>query len=169
MDHVFRPDRADRIKHRLLHKLAYYETQFGVEGCVGCGRCVTSCIVKIDPVEVVSKLKEGSEAAKSIMRFHPHAEKRCPSENPYVSFPAVIKAIKQQTGDTNTYTLAFTDEQLQAKYTFEPGAFNMINVYGIGEAPISISSGADEKSSFEHTIRAVIRRGPRISAAYDPG
>lgn len=155
LDHVFRPDRAARIKQRLFHKFAYYEQQFDVVGCVGCGRCVSTCIVKIDPVEVVAALQEGVPEQKPAQRFRPTRRGSCPSENPYTPYPAVIKAIKQQTKDTATYTLAFTDEQLRQEYSFDPGTFNMVSVFGVGEAPISISSGADEKDCFEHTIRAV--------------
>jgi ferredoxin len=53
----FRKDREARLKHRLLHKLIYYRPQFGTLGCVGCGRCVTNCPVKIDPATVVAKLR----------------------------------------------------------------------------------------------------------------
>ncbi|MEW5899634.1 MAG: 4Fe-4S dicluster domain-containing protein, partial [Bacillota bacterium] len=41
----FRPERSARIKQRLYHKLAYFAEQFGTVGCVGCGRCITNCIV----------------------------------------------------------------------------------------------------------------------------
>ncbi len=68
---------------------------------------------------------------------------------------AVIKKITAQTPDTATYTLAFADERKQAEYSFQPGQFNMITLLGIGEAPISISSPADERSTFDHTIRRV--------------
>ena len=53
----FRKEREARLKHRLLHKLIYYRPQFGTLGCVGCGRCVTNCPVKIDPTAVVAKLR----------------------------------------------------------------------------------------------------------------
>ena len=154
MDHVFRPDRAARVKQRMFHKLAYYQQQFATVGCVGCGRCVDACIVGIDPVEVVAALQEGlvSEPAQ---HFHSTRRGVCPSENPYTGQPAILKAVKPQTGDTATYTFAFTDEQQQRDFTFNPGTFNMLSILGVGEAPISISSSADEKGFFEHTIRSV--------------
>jgi len=154
LDHIFRPDRAARIKQRLFHKLAYYEQQFETIGCVGCGRCVAACIVKIDPVEVVAALKEGP-AAEPVKRFRSTRRGICPSENPYEPLPAVLKAIKQQTADTTTYTFEFVDPQKREEYTYDPGTFNMVSVFGIGEAPISISSSPDEKGTFDHTIRAV--------------
>jgi sulfhydrogenase subunit beta (sulfur reductase) len=40
-----------RYRQWLLHKLAYWPDQFGVTGCVGCGRCITWCPVGIDIAE----------------------------------------------------------------------------------------------------------------------
>jgi ferredoxin len=40
----------------LTHKLASWIDQFGMSGCVGCGRCITWCPVEIDLTEEVSAL-----------------------------------------------------------------------------------------------------------------
>lgn len=53
----FRKDRDARIKQRMYHKLVYYEPQFGTMGCVGCGRCISSCVKKIDLTEVAARLR----------------------------------------------------------------------------------------------------------------
>lgn len=53
----FRRTRAARIKQRIYHKLSYFETQYGTLGCVGCGRCVTACIKKIDPTAIVNAIR----------------------------------------------------------------------------------------------------------------
>lgn len=53
----FRKDRDARIKQRMYHKLVYYEPQFGTLGCVGCGRCISTCLKKIDITEVVARLR----------------------------------------------------------------------------------------------------------------
>jgi len=37
-----------RYRQWLTHKLAAWIDQFGVLGCVGCGRCITWCPVGID-------------------------------------------------------------------------------------------------------------------------
>ena len=53
--------------------------------------------------------------------------------------------------------LQFTDlEQAQA-FHFQPGQFNMLYLYGIGEVPISIVSDPGQRDVFIHTIRAVGR------------
>jgi len=53
----FRKDRDARIKQRMYHKLAYYEPQFGTLGCVGCGRCISTCLKKIDITDVAARLR----------------------------------------------------------------------------------------------------------------
>lgn len=58
----FRRDRDARIKQRMYHKLLYYEPQFGTLGCVGCGRCISACVKRIDITDVVSRLAESVQS-----------------------------------------------------------------------------------------------------------
>ncbi|WP_072714906.1 4Fe-4S dicluster domain-containing protein [Rhodothermus profundi] len=46
-----------RYRQWLTHKLATWIDQFGVTGCVGCGRCITWCPVGIDLTEEVAALR----------------------------------------------------------------------------------------------------------------
>jgi ferredoxin len=50
-----------RYRQWLTHKLASWIDQFGMSGCVGCGRCITWCPVGIDITEEVHAIRE-SEA-----------------------------------------------------------------------------------------------------------
>jgi ferredoxin len=45
---VVRHTGKSRYRQWITHKLAGYEDQFGLGGCVGCGRCVTWCPAAID-------------------------------------------------------------------------------------------------------------------------
>lgn len=47
-----------RYRHWLLHKMAYWQDQFGTYGCVGCGRCITWCPAKIDIQVETNRLRE---------------------------------------------------------------------------------------------------------------
>ena len=51
---------TDRARYRqwLMHKLAYWQDQFGVIGCVGCGRCITWCPVGIDIAQEATTVVE---------------------------------------------------------------------------------------------------------------
>lgn len=53
----FRPSRRARYRHWLSHKFGYWIDQFGVIGCVGCGRCITWCPVGIDITEELEALR----------------------------------------------------------------------------------------------------------------
>ncbi len=48
---------AARYRQWLTHKLAGWQDQFGMLGCVGCGRCITWCPAKIDITEEVAALR----------------------------------------------------------------------------------------------------------------
>lgn len=48
-----------RYRQWLMHKFAYWTNQFGLFGCVGCGRCITWCPVGIDIRQEVKNIAEG--------------------------------------------------------------------------------------------------------------
>jgi NAD(P)H-flavin reductase len=75
--------------------------------------------------------------------------------NPFKPGKAKIVDIKKETMDTTTYTFKFADEEVRGNFSFNPGQFNMLTIFGIGEAPISISSNPENKEYFQHTIRHV--------------
>ena len=41
--HNFRPTGESRIKNRLLDKVKFISQEYGIKGCVGCGRCEVVC------------------------------------------------------------------------------------------------------------------------------
>lgn len=52
-----RKSTTSRYRQWLTHKLATWRDQFGVCGCVGCGRCITWCPVGIDLTEEVAAIR----------------------------------------------------------------------------------------------------------------
>lgn len=52
-----RPEIKQRYRQWLTHKLAAWITQFGVTGCVGCGRCISWCPTGIDLTEEVAAIR----------------------------------------------------------------------------------------------------------------
>jgi len=48
-----RPMGDKRFRHRIFHKSLYVPQTFGVNACVGCGRCVSLCPANIDVREVL--------------------------------------------------------------------------------------------------------------------
>jgi ferredoxin len=53
-----RPNVRSRYRQWLSHKLGTWKEQYGVLGCVGCGRCITWCPVKIDITEEIAALRQ---------------------------------------------------------------------------------------------------------------
>jgi len=53
----FRPSIRGRYRQWLTHKFASWIDQFGVSGCVGCGRCITWCPVGIDVTEEITAIR----------------------------------------------------------------------------------------------------------------
>ncbi|MCS7137928.1 MAG: 4Fe-4S dicluster domain-containing protein [Candidatus Caldarchaeum sp.] len=53
-----RVSRMSRYRQWFMHKLATWVDQFGMIGCVGCGRCITWCPVGIDITEEAAKIRK---------------------------------------------------------------------------------------------------------------
>jgi ferredoxin len=62
--HNPRPIGAARLRQKIMHKFSYYTERCGVNGCVGCGRCVRSCPVNLDIRRLLEKVTAASTAAK---------------------------------------------------------------------------------------------------------
>ena len=52
-----------RYRQWMTHKLASWIDQFGVSGCVGCGRCITWCPVGIDITDEARVIRETNNGA----------------------------------------------------------------------------------------------------------
>ena len=65
-----------------------------------------------------------------------------------------VESRRRETSDTFTLTLGPASPEVR-EWRFDPGQFNMLTAFGIGEVPISISGDAGEPRRLIHTIRAV--------------
>jgi len=50
-----RPTKKERYRQRAFHKFNYFKKNFGENLCVGCGRCIRFCPVKINIAEIIDK------------------------------------------------------------------------------------------------------------------
>ena len=80
-----------------------------------------------------------------------------PQLNPYEPHEAIILERIQESPDLFTLRLEFTDAEIQSAYNFEPGQFNMLYLYGVGDIAISIVSDPKDCRIIDHTIRVVGR------------
>jgi NAD(P)H-flavin reductase len=70
-----------------------------------------------------------------------------------IPHPHRVKQVRQETHDT--FTLELEPEEGGANVAFQPGQFNMLYVFGVGEVPISISSDPMALKNVAHTTREV--------------
>jgi len=77
-----------------------------------------------------------------------------PSADLYVPMIAVIEDIIDETPDTKTFRLRFEDDEYAQSFSWEPGQFVEVTVFGAGEAPIGFASDPAEKRFFELTVVA---------------
>ncbi len=73
--------------------------------------------------------------------------------SPMTPDPFVVKKVQRETYDTFTMDLA--PAKRGSSFSFSPGQFNMVYVYGVGEVPISISGDPGDSRALVHTTRAV--------------
>jgi NAD(P)H-flavin reductase len=73
--------------------------------------------------------------------------------DPMLSHPVLIRRIIWENDDTFTLTLDMGD--WAGPFRFLPGQFNMVYVFGVGEAAISISSDPHKTGLLDHTIHRV--------------
>jgi NAD(P)H-flavin reductase len=77
------------------------------------------------------------------------------SENIYLPALATITEVRQETPDINTFVVTFDDPQLRESFTYLPGQFAEVSVFGVGECPIGIASSPTWKGFLELCVRAV--------------
>lgn len=73
--------------------------------------------------------------------------------DPMLTHPYQVVRRSRETQDTYTLVVKPTDGESQA--AFEPGQFNMLYAFGIGEVPISISGSPSKDGTLVHTVRDV--------------
>jgi NAD(P)H-flavin reductase len=144
----FRSRRQDRYRQWLTHKFATWHDQFGVSGCVGCGRCITWCPVGIDVREELNII--------------------APSYRPDTPMPPVaagstatyslgtVRAVRPETADTSTLEIVPENDAFLAA---GPGQFVMVELPAFPPFPISVARVAD--GAIWLTIRAA---GPATTA-----
>jgi len=66
---------------------------------------------------------------------------------------ATIIEITQPTPTEKQFVLKFDDPKKQKEFSFLPGQFLEVTVFGVGEAPFSIPSSPNNKENFELCVR----------------
>lgn len=73
----------------------------------------------------------------------------------YVPYIATITETENLTPTEKKFVIQFDDKEKRESFTFLPGQFLEVTVFGIGEAPFSIPSSPNQKGSFELCVRNI--------------
>lgn len=73
----------------------------------------------------------------------------------YVPDIARITRIKQVTPTEKLFNIVFEDKEKQKEFSFKPGQFVELTVFGVGEVPFSITSNPNTKGYFQLCIRNI--------------
>jgi hypothetical protein len=150
---VFRDDISKRYRHRFYRKGNYLPERYGFVACVGCGRCGIACLPDIaDPCDMINDLshfERSDDTGKFFIK-----QKTEVTEEGIIHIPrsATIKRMEQLTEHEMLFEIEFDDGK---SLGHKPGQFVEVSIFGFGEAPISISSGPSNSSSFEIIVRRV--------------
>jgi len=80
-------------------------------------------------------------------------EKQSVSIDPMMTRPFRLLRTRRDTDDT--FTIELMPAEGGSEFAFQPGQFNMLYVFGVGEVPISISGDPGKTNVLVHTTRAV--------------
>ncbi|MDQ7794858.1 MAG: FAD/NAD(P)-binding protein [bacterium] len=75
--------------------------------------------------------------------------------NPYLPHLATIQEIIPETAsqDVKTFRVVFTDPEIRRSFTYQPGQFAEVSLFGAGEAPISITSSPTQEGYLEFSVK----------------
>jgi NAD(P)H-flavin reductase len=73
--------------------------------------------------------------------------------NPYLPNLARIEHIKQETPDTKTFQAVILDEDVHRNFDYKPGQFQMISVFGVGEAPFCLTASPTRREYIEFSVK----------------
>ncbi|HUK84440.1 MAG TPA: 4Fe-4S dicluster domain-containing protein [Candidatus Acidoferrum sp.] len=149
----FRPTRPTRYRHRYFKKGKYLFDRFGFVSCVGCGRCSSNCLPDIaNPVNLFNDMYHESQSSGMQVTAASTKDIKIVSDGNIDYVPTLATIIRKQP--MTAYETLFEiklDNGLPLGH--KPGQFVEVSVFGIGEAPISISSPPTKKDTFEVCIR----------------
>ncbi len=75
--------------------------------------------------------------------------------NLYVPNLAVIDRIVEETWDTKTFRAVFTDTGMRERFTYHPGQFQEISVFGVGEATFCLTSSPTRPGYVEFSAKKI--------------
>jgi NAD(P)H-flavin reductase len=151
----FRPTRPTRYRHRYFKKGKYLFDRFGFVSCVGCGRCSSNCLPDIaNPVNLFNDMYNETRSMGMIVAPPTEPEITIQTEGHIDYVPKLATIVKKvpMTANETFFEIKLDDG---SSLDHKPGQFVEVSVFGIGEAPISVSSSPTKKDTFELCVRKI--------------
>jgi NAD(P)H-flavin reductase/NAD-dependent dihydropyrimidine dehydrogenase PreA subunit len=151
----FRPTRPTRYRHRYFKKGKYLFDRFGFVSCVGCGRCSSNCLPDIaNPVNLFNDMhQEVLDMGVEIdAPTQPEVKIKTEGDINYVPKLATIVKKTPMTAKETLFEIKLDDGSILNQV---PGQFVQVSVFGVGEAPISVSSSPTQKGTFQICVRKI--------------
>jgi NAD(P)H-flavin reductase/NAD-dependent dihydropyrimidine dehydrogenase PreA subunit len=150
----FRATRPTRYRHRYFKKGKYLFDRFGFISCVGCGRCSSNCLPDIaNPVNLFNDMYQENRSTGAQMPLsaaQPEVNIQSEGNIDYVPrLGTIIKKMPMTSAET-LFEIRLDDG---SELGHKPGQFVEVSVFGIGEAPISLSSAPTKRKTFELCVR----------------
>jgi NAD(P)H-flavin reductase/NAD-dependent dihydropyrimidine dehydrogenase PreA subunit len=149
----FRPTRPTSYRHRYFKKGKYLYDRFGFISCVGCGRCSSNCLPDIaNPVKLFNDMyHDTSDAGTQVApAATPEIKIQSGVNINYVPKLATIVKKMVMTPMETFFEIKLDDG---SDLGHKPGQFVEVSAFGVGEAPISLSSTPTKKGTFELCVR----------------
>jgi len=144
----FRHDKASRLRHRIFRKGKYVLEKYGMVGCVGCGRCAIACLADIaSPAETFNALAKSIEAKQPAVSLVKEAKAEAELYSPCM---AEVVKVTELASREKVLEFRLKDGKPLGQ---RPGQFVEVSVFGIGEAPISVSSSPTRDTTFQLAVR----------------
>jgi NAD(P)H-flavin reductase len=83
----------------------------------------------------------------------PTSERTRAVVNPYRPWPARITSIVELTDKEKLFEIRLIDPEARDAFSFDAGQFVEVSIFGVGEAPISISSAPSKQGFIELCVR----------------
>ncbi len=77
------------------------------------------------------------------------------TDNIYLPSITTLQEVRPETPDISTFVVTFDDPELRDSFTYQPGQFAELSIFGVGECPIGIASSPTWKDRLEFCVRAV--------------
>jgi NAD(P)H-flavin reductase/formate hydrogenlyase subunit 6/NADH:ubiquinone oxidoreductase subunit I len=151
----FRPTRPTRYRHRYFKKGKYLFDRFGFVSCVGCGRCSSNCLPDIaNPVNLFNDMYNEvlNTGVQVTTPAEPEVEIQTEGNIDYVPKLATIVKKTPMTGKETLFEIRLDNGSILNQV---PGQFVQVSVFGVGEAPISVTSSPTQKGTFQLCVRKI--------------